>query len=210
MKNVYVIRHPLVQHHLVSLRDRKTTSGGFRRMVQRLSILLTYEAAKDLEVQSVKVRTPLAVADGKVLKKRIGLIPILRAGLGMVDGVLNLISGAEVWHLGFYRDEKTLKPVEYYKKLPPSDPVDVALILDPMLATGGSALAAIEAMERWGVKRIKLLCMIASPEGVKKVRARYPKTQIYVCAIDSHLNKNGYIVPGLGDAGDRIFNARAP
>ncbi|HBA82538.1 MAG TPA: uracil phosphoribosyltransferase [Verrucomicrobia bacterium] len=210
MKNVYVIDHPLVQHHLVSLRDRKTTSGGFRRMIQRLSILLTYEAAKDLEVQSVKVRTPLALAKGKTLKKRIGLIPILRAGLGMVDGVLNLISGAEVWHLGFYRDEKTLKPVEYYKKLPPEDPVDVALILDPMLATGGSAIAAIEAMKRWGVKRIKLLCMIAAPEGLKKVLSRYPDTQIYVCAVDDRLNKNGYIVPGLGDAGDRIFNARAP
>jgi uracil phosphoribosyltransferase len=210
MKNVFVIDHPLVQHHLVSLRDKRTTSGGFRRMIQRLSILLTYEAAKDLEVQPVKVRTPLAMAKGKILKKRVGLIPILRAGLGMVDGVLNLISGAEVWHLGFYRDEKTLKPVEYYKKLPPEDPVDVALILDPMLATGGSAIAAIEAMKRWGVRRIKLLCMIAAPEGLKKVLAKYPDTQIYVCAIDSHLNKNGYIVPGLGDAGDRIFNARAP
>ncbi len=210
MKNVHVLEHPLVQHHLVSLRDRRTRSGGFRRMVQRLSILLTYEAAKDLEVQPVKVRTPLAMARGSVLKKRIGLIPILRAGLGMVDGVLNLISGAEVWHLGFYRDEKTLKPVEYYKKLPDSDPVDVALILDPMLATGGSAVAAIEAMKRWGVKRIKLLCMIAAPEGIRKVQSRFPETQIYVCAIDERLNKNGYILPGLGDAGDRIFNAKTP
>ena len=208
MKNVFVIRHPLVKHHLVSLRDKRTTSGGVRRMVQRLSILLTYEAAKDLKTQRIRVQTPMAVAEGHMLKQRIGLIPILRAGLGMVDAVLNLISGAEVWHLGFYRDEKTLKPVEYYKKLP-RKPVDVALILDPMLATGGSAVAAIRAMRRWGVRRIKLLCLIAAPEGVRKVLSLYPTTQIYVCAIDSHLDGRGYIVPGLGDAGDRIFNATA-
>ena len=209
MKNVFVIKHPLVQHHLVSLRDRHVHSGGFRRMVQRLSILLTYEAAKDLKTQPTRVRTPLGTANGRILKQRIGLIPILRAGLGMVDPVLNLISGAEVWHLGFYRDEKTLRPVEYYKKLPKRDAVDVALILDPMLATGGSAIAAIEAMKRWGVKRIKLLCMIAAPEGLKKVTRRYPDVQIYVCAVDQKLNANGYILPGLGDAGDRIFNAQA-
>jgi uracil phosphoribosyltransferase len=209
MKNVYIIDHPLVQHHLVSLRDRRTTSGGFRRMVQRLSILLTYEAAKDLKVEPTKVRTPLEPAKGRKLKQRIGLIPILRAGLGMVDPVLNLISGAEVWHLGFYRDEKTLRPVEYYKKLPRRSPVSVALILDPMLATGGSALAAIEAMKRWGVPRIKLLCMIAAPEGLRRVIRKYPDVQIYVCAVDQKLNANGYILPGLGDAGDRIFNAQA-
>ena len=209
MKNVFVIDHPLVQHHLVSLRDKRTTSGGFRRMVQRLSVLLTYEAAKDLQTQPVRVRTPLALARGKVLRQRIGLIPILRAGLGMVDPVLNLISGAEVWHLGFYRDEKTLKPVEYYKKLPRRKPVDVALILDPMLATGGSAVAAVKAMKRWGVKRVKLLCLIAAPEGIRKVLSLYPRTQIYVCAVDSRLDGRGYILPGLGDAGDRIFNAQA-
>ncbi len=207
MKNVFVINHPLVRHHLVSLRDRQTSSSTFRRMVQRLSILLTYEAAKDLRLYPVRVRTPLGMADGKVLKQRIGLIPILRAGLGMVDSVFNLINGAEVWHLGFYRDEKTLKPVEYYKKLPRRKPVDVALILDPMLATGGSAVAAVEAMKRWGVKRIKLLCLIAAPEGIRKVHALYPDTQIYVCAVDKGLNRRGYILPGLGDAGDRIFNA---
>lgn len=209
MKNVFVIQHPLVQHHLVSLRDRCTHSGGFRRMVQRLSILLTYEAAKDLQTKPTRVRTPLGIAKGRILKQRIGLIPILRAGIGMVDPVLNLISGAEVWHLGFYRDEKTLRPVEYYKKLPKRDAVDVALILDPMLATGGSALAAIEAMKRWGVKRVKLLCMIAAPEGLKKVTRCYPDVQIYICAVDQKLNANGYILPGLGDAGDRIFNAQA-
>ena len=209
MKNVHIINHPLVQHHLVSLRDRKTSSGGFRRMVQRLSVLLTYEAAKDLETRPVKVRTPLAVADGRVLRPRIGLIPILRAGLGMVDPVLNLISGAEVWHLGFYRDEKTLKPVEYYKKLSSRDPVDIALILDPMLATGGSAVAAVEAVQRWGAKRIKILCLIAAPEGLKRVRKAFPDVQIYVCAVDKGLNNNAFILPGLGDAGNRIFNAEA-
>lgn len=207
MKNVYVINHPLVQHHLVSLRDRKTGSGAFRRMIERLSMLLTYEATKDLETKPCRVRTPLAWAHGRVLTQRIGLIPILRAGLGMVDPVFNLISGAEVWHLGFYRDERTLKPVEYYSKLPKQHPVDVALILDPMLATGGSAVAAIDAVKRWGVKRIKLLCMIAAPEGLRTVRRRYPDVQIYVCAVDEKLNKHGYILPGLGDAGDRIFNA---
>ena len=207
MKNVFVIDHPLVQHHLVSLRDRKTPPGAFRRMIERLSMLLVYEATKDFKTTTVSVRTPLASAKGRILKQRIGLIPILRAGLGMVEPVFNLISGAEVWHLGFYRDEKTLKPVEYYKKLPDKKPVDVALILDPMLATGGSAIAAVEAMKRWGVKRIKLLCMLAAPEGIKKVRATYPDVQIYVCAIDQKLNKNAYIMPGLGDAGDRIFNA---
>jgi len=207
MKNVFVIDHPLVQHHLVSLRDRKTPPGAFRRMIERLSMLLVYEATKDFKTTPVTVRTPLAQAKGRTLKQRIGLIPILRAGLGMVEPVFNLISGAEVWHLGFYRDEKTLKPVEYYKKLPDKKPVDVALILDPMLATGGSAIAAVEAMKRWGVKRIKLLCMLAAPEGIKKVHAKYPNVQIYVCAIDQKLNKNAYIIPGLGDAGDRIFNA---
>ncbi len=207
MKNVYVLDHPLVQHHLVSLRDRKTPSGAFRRMVERLSMLLTYEAAKDLETRPCRVRTPLAWAEGRLLTQRIGLIPILRAGLGMVEPVWNIISGAEVWHLGFYRDEKTLKPVEYYSKLPARRPVDVALILDPMLATGGSAVAAIEAVRCWGVKRVKLLCMIAAPDGLRKVRRLYPDVQIYVCAIDKRLNKHGYILPGLGDAGDRIFNA---
>ena len=208
MKNVFVINHPLVQHHLVSLRDKRTSSSGFRRMVQRLSLLLTYEATKDLQTHPVSVRTPLATAKGRMLKQRIGLIPILRAGLGMVDPVFNLINGAEVWHLGFYRDEKTLKPVEYYKKLC-KDPVDVALILDPMLATGGSAVAAVNAMKRWGVKRIKLLCLLAAPEGIRKVHAIYPNVQIYVCAIDKGLNARGFILPGLGDAGDRIFNAQA-
>ena len=209
MKNVYVLDHPLVQHHLVSLRDRRTRPGAFRRMVERLSMLLVYEASKDFETTTVQVHTPLAVAKGKVLRQRIGLIPILRAGLGMVDPVFNLISGAEVWHLGIYRDEKTHKPVEYYSKLPEGKAVDIALILDPMLATGGSASAAAETLIRWGVKRIKMLCMIAAPEGIRRLHSEYPDVQIYTCSVDRKLNKNGYILPGLGDAGDRIFNAQA-
>lgn len=209
MDNVVAIRHPLVSHHLKQLRDKNTPPQDFRRIVQRLSILLTYEATQDLELRPVSIETPLCRATAEILSQRIGLIPILRAGLGMVDPVLNLIPEAEVWHLGFYRDEQTLKPVEYYKKLPPGDAVDVALILDPMLATGGSAVAALEAISGWGVKKTKLLSMIAAPEGLEVVRQHFPDTVIYVCAVDSHLNDNGYIVPGLGDAGDRIFNACA-
>ncbi|HMP68211.1 MAG TPA: uracil phosphoribosyltransferase [Pirellulaceae bacterium] len=206
---VFVINHPLVEHHLAQLRNQNTPPQEFRRLVHRLSILLTYEAAQDFLLKDVNVTTPLETVPGKILGQRIGLIPILRAGLGMVDPVLNLIPEAEVWHLGFYRDEQTLKPVEYYKKLPPGDAVDVALILDPMLATGGSAVAAIESVASWGVKHVKLLAMIAAPEGVARVHEQFPDTQIYVCKIDRTLNDHGYILPGLGDAGDRIFNARA-
>jgi len=207
--NVVSINHPLVSHHLKQLRDKTTPPQDFRRIVHRLTILLAYEATKDLELNTVEVETPLCKTTSETLSQRIGLIPILRAGLGMVDPVLNLIPEAEVWHLGFYRDEETLKPVEYYKKLAPGDAVDVALILDPMLATGGSAVAALDAISDWGVKQTKLLSIIAAPEGIKRVREKSPDTITYVCNIDESLNENGYIVPGLGDAGDRIFNARA-
>jgi uracil phosphoribosyltransferase len=209
MDQVVTIDHPLVRHHLAQLRNRDTPPQDFRRLVHRLSILLTYEATKDLTLKQIPIETPLCPTTGEVLGPRIGLIPILRAGLGMVDPVLNLIPEAEVWHLGFYRDEQTLKPVEYYKKLPPGDAVDVALVLDPMLATGGSAVAALAAIADWGVKQTKLLSMIAAPEGVARVQREFPDAQIYVCAIDERLNEHGYIVPGLGDAGDRIFNACA-
>jgi uracil phosphoribosyltransferase len=209
MEQVVTIDHPLVRHHLAQLRNRDTPPQDFRRLVHRLSILLTYEATKDLTLKQTPIETPLGPTTGEVLGPRIGLIPILRAGLGMVDPVLNLIPEAEVWHLGFYRDEQTLKPVEYYKKLPPGDAVDVALVLDPMLATGGSAVAALAAIADWGVKQTKLLSMIAAPEGVARVQHEFPHAQIFVCAIDERLNEHGYIVPGLGDAGDRIFNACA-
>lgn len=209
MDPVVEIRHPLVQHHLCLLRDANTAPAEFRRLTHRLSILLAYEATKDLGLVPTPVETPLARAEGNKLSQRIGLIPILRAGLGMVDPILNLIPDAEVWHLGFYRDEKTLRPVEYYKKLPADSAVEVALVLDPMLATGGSAVAALDAVGTWGAKKTKLLSMIAAPEGLRAVRSAFPETQIYVCAIDDRLNEHGYIVPGLGDAGDRTFNARA-
>lgn len=209
MNRIHEIDHPLVRHHLASLRSKDTPPAEFRRLVRRLSILLAYEATQRLQLRHIGIETPLTDCEGEVLSQRIGLIPILRAGLGLVDPVLELIPDAEVWHLGFYRDERTLRPVEYYKKLPPGDPVDVALILDPMLATGGSAVAALEAVTQWGVPDIKLLAMIAAPEGLDVVQEKFPDTDIYVCAIDAQLNDVGYIVPGLGDAGDRTFNARA-
>lgn len=208
MDNIFEVRHPLVQHHLVQLRDKRTTPETFRHIVHRLSMLLSYEACKDLGIEPVEVETPLGPAHGGQLRQRIALVPILRAGLGMVDPVLDLIPVAQVWHLGFYRDEKTHKPVEYYKKLPQSKPVDLAMVLDPMLATGGSAVAALKAVYEWGAKEAILLAMIAAPEGIRNVHKKYPGTKIYVCAIDKGLNESAFIVPGLGDAGDRIFNAQ--
>lgn len=207
MKNVCELQHPLVHHHLVRLRDKHTSPERFRSSIHRLSVLLSYEATKDLDLKTVPVETPLTMTEGRVLRQRIAIVPILRAGLGMVEPVLDLIPVAQVWHLGFYRDETTHEPVEYYKKLPHNQPVDLALVLDPMLATGGSAIAAIRAVQDWGVNEIRLLAMIAAPEGIKKVHQYYPDTRIYVCAIDKALNENAFIVPGLGDAGDRIFNA---
>lgn len=198
--------HPLVQHHLARLREATTSPEEFRLLIQRLAGLLAYEATKDLCTEPVEVQTPLTTTTCHTLTQRIGLVPILRAGLGLVDPILNLIPTAEVWHLGLYRDEATALPVEYYSKLPDSRPVDVALLLDPMLATGGSAVAALAALQRWGVKQVKLLAVIASREGVETVQREFPDTQIYVCVIDPELNSRKYIIPGLGDAGDRIFN----
>ncbi len=209
MENVIELDHPLVRHHIARLRDVNTDPETFRNLARRLTTLLAYEATKDLETVSVEIQTPIARAAGQRLKNRIGLIPILRAGLGMVDPVLDLLPEAEVWHLGFYRDEQTLKPVEYYKKFPAADPVHKALVLDPMLATGGSAVAALQSVADWGVEALRLLVMIAAPEGIRRVHDAFPQTRIYVCAIDERLNDQAYIVPGLGDAGDRIFNACA-
>ena len=206
MSTICHVQHPLVEHHLASLRSASTAPAEFRRLVQRLAVLLAYEATKDLQTRPVDVTTPLTTTSGNVLRERIGLVPILRAGLGMVDSVIDLIPTAEVWHLGLYRDERTLQPVEYYSKLPHSEPVDVALVVDPMLATGGSAVAALHALAEWGVPRAKLLACIAARPGIDAVLERFPQTQIYVAAIDPELNSHAYIVPGLGDAGDRIFN----
>ncbi|MGB6044614.1 MAG: uracil phosphoribosyltransferase [Pirellulales bacterium] len=206
---VVELAHPLIQHHLTRLRDERTGPHEFRNLIRRLAVLLAYEATQDLVVRDRQVKTPLTTADGHELKQRIGLVPILRAGLGMVDSALDLIPHAEVWHLGLYRDETTAQPVEYYSNLPESGAVDVALILDPMLATGGSAGAALATLCQWGVPQVKLLSVIASRDGIEEVLAHFPEVQIFVCAIDSELNSQKFIVPGLGDAGDRIFNTFA-
>ena len=206
MSGVFEVQHPLIACHLTRLRDKTTPPTEFRQLVSRLASLLAYEATKDLRSEAVTVETPLTQTQGRRLTQRLGLIPILRAGLAMVDPVLELIPTAEVWHLGLYRDEETAKPVQYYSKLPPGRPVDVALVLDPMLATGGSVVAALTALREWGVPHVKLLSLIAAEEGVKLVESEFPDSQIYVCQIDADLNDRKFIVPGLGDAGDRIFN----
>jgi len=206
--NLHVSTHPAVLHKLGILRDQKTEPKKFREVVRELSWLLGYEALADARVRPLKVTTPIETMDGHELGERIGLIPILRAGLGMVDAMLELMPTAEVWHLGLFRDERTLKPVEYYNKLPDAASVDLCLILDPMLATGGSATAAIEVLKRWGAVtpvRIKLVNLIAAPEGVEAVSKAHPDVQIHCAALDRQLNDKGYIMPGLGDAGDRQF-----
>ena len=207
---VFRIKHPLVEHHVSRMRRESTRSSEFRDIVRRLAALMAYEATQDLPTKPYKVQTPLAVAEGVQVRGRIGLVPILRAGLGMVDPVLDLLPMAEVWHLGLYRDEDTALPVRYYDKLPPKRPVDVALILDPMLATGGSATAALMTLREWGVPQVKVLSLIAAQEGVDAVASQFPEAQIYVCQIDPVLNASKFIVPGLGDAGDRIFNTIEP
>lgn len=208
--NVVAVEHPLVLHHVTRLRDRETSPEEFRHLVHRLSVLLAYEATQDLQTDPHIVHTPLTNATGGRLRGRIGLVPILRAGLGMVDPILNLIPDAEVWHLGLYRDEETAQPVKYYSKLPPDRPVDVALIVDPMLATGGSIVSALAELNDWGVKRAKVLSIIASQEGIAEVNRQCPDADIFVCAIDDELNAAKFIVPGLGDAGDRMFNTVQP
>lgn len=207
---VFQVQHPLVKHHVTRMRRATTRPSEFRDLVRRLAILMAYEATQDLPTQPYAVETPLATTEGVQLRGRIGLAPILRAGLGMVDPVLDLLPMAEVWHLGLYRDEDTAKPVSYYDKLPAKRPVDVALILDPMLATGGSVMAALMTLRDWGVPQVKVLSLIAAQEGLDAVSSQFPEAQIYVCQIDPELNSRKFIVPGLGDAGDRIFNTVDP
>ena len=206
--NLHVSQHPAVRHKLGILRDQATEPKKFREVVRELSWLLGYEALQDVRVSPITVRTPIEATEAGELGERIGLVPILRAGLGMVDAMLELMPTAQVWHLGLFRDERTLRPVEYYNKLPDSATVDLCLILDPMLATGGSATAAIEVLKKWGaVKpvRIKLINLIAAPEGVAAVAEAHPDVEIHCAALDRSLNDKGYIQPGLGDAGDRQF-----
>jgi len=205
VEQVYVSSHPLVQHKLTLLRRVETEPKKFRELVREITQFLIYEATADLQLTDKPVETPLAPFAGKEIGDRIGLVPILRAGLGMVEPVLEMIPTVRVWHLGLYRDSKTLEPIAYYNKLPPQADVDLCLILDPMLATAGSASAAVDVLKEWGAQRIKFLGLIAAPEGVKRLREAHPDVPIHLAALDERLNDHAYIVPGLGDAGDRQF-----
>ncbi len=197
--------HPLVKHKLTLLRNADTEPKKFRELVRELAMLLCYEATADLGLKEISVESPMGKAAGSELVDKIGLIPILRAGLGMVEGIWEMMPSAEVWHIGLYRDERTLKPVSYYNKLPTSPTVEVCLVLDPMLATGGSAVATIDILKRWGAQRIKFVGLLAAPEGIKALQSAHPDVPIHLAQIDERLNEIGYIVPGLGDAGDRQF-----
>ena len=205
MENTFVSPHPLVAHKLARLRDERTDPKKFRELIREIAGLMAYEATRDLATTSVRVRTPLEETEGKDLAEKIGLVPILRAGLGMVEGVWELMPTAEVWHIGLYRDEHTFRPVEYYNKLPIEPTVSVCLILDPMLATGGSAVATVDILKKWGVSRIKFVGLIGAPEGIAALHERHPDIPIHLAAVDDHLNERAFIVPGLGDAGDRQF-----
>jgi uracil phosphoribosyltransferase len=202
---VFESRHPLVKTKLTALRDRATEPLAFRLRVRELTWLLGYEALADLPVEETRVWTPLAETTGYRLAPRLGLVPILRAGITMADAMMELAPAAQVWHLGLYRDEETHKPVSYYNRLPPKLTVDVALVLDPMLATGGSAIAAVDVLKAWGVPEIRFAGLIAAPEGIAALHARHPEVRIHIAAVDERLNEHAFIVPGLGDAGDRQF-----
>ncbi|NSW52762.1 MAG: uracil phosphoribosyltransferase [Anaerolineae bacterium] len=205
MSNLFVSDHPLVAHKLSLLRDVHTEPRKFRELVRELAALLTYEATRDLALRPKPVTTPMAEMTAHELVDQVGLVPVLRAGLGMVEGVWELMPSAEVWHIGLYRDERTLKPVQYYNKLPVAPTVSICLILDPMLATGGSATATVELLKKWGVSRIKYIGLIGAPEGIARMQAEHPDVPIHLAAVDERLNEIGYIMPGLGDAGDRQF-----
>jgi len=202
---VFESKHPIVKHKLSKLRDVNTAPKKFRELVREISILLAYEATQDLALMPVDIETPLTRTKGHMLQEQIGLVPILRAGLGMVEGVWELMPSSEVWHIGLFRDERTLKPVEYYNKLPISPTVQLCLVLDPMLATGGSAIATIDILKKWGARQIKYIGIIAAPEGIKAMQEAHPDIPIHIGVVDDGLNDNAYIVPGLGDAGDRQF-----
>ncbi|MDY6878389.1 MAG: uracil phosphoribosyltransferase [Chloroflexota bacterium] len=202
---VHVSTHPLVQHKLTLLRDQRTDPKKFRALLREISTLIAYEATADLATEEVMVTTPLGRASGCRLREQIGLVPVLRAGLGVMEGIWSMMPNTEVWHIGLFRDEQTLEPVEYYSRLPVSPTVDVCLILDPMLATGGSAVAAVDILKRWGTGRIKFVGVIAALAGVQRLTNAHPDVPLYLAAVDERLNEMGYIVPGLGDAGDRLF-----
>ncbi len=209
--NVFPSPHPLVQHKLTLLRDQRTEPKKFRELISEVAAMLAYEATMDLPLRAESIQTPLTTTSCRVVQEKIGLVPILRAGLGMVNGIWNLLPQAEVWHIGLYRDERTLQPVEYYNKLPVSPTVQLCLVLDPMLATGGSAVATVDILKEWGADRIKFVGVIAAPEGVRALHDAHPDVPIHIAAVDERLTGGdenwppGFIVPGLGDAGDRQF-----
>lgn len=209
MGNICVLDHPLIQHKLALIRDENTSSKEFRSLVEEVAMLMAYEVTRDFPLQEVQVQTPVALAQAKkIAGRKVALVPILRAGLGMVDGMLKLIPAAKVGHIGLYRDHETLKPVEYYCKMPTDIEERDIILIDPMLATGGSATAAISFIKERGAKNIKLMCLIAAPEGIQAVQGNHPDVDIFVAAVDERLNEHAYIVPGLGDAGDRLFGTK--
>lgn len=209
MAKLYVFDHPLIQHKLTYIRDKNTGTKEFRELVNELATLMAFEITRDMPLKEVEVETPVATANAMVLSgKKVGVIPILRAGLGMVEGILKLIPTAKVGHVGLYRDPESLKPVEYYVKLPNDIEERDFIVVDPMLATGGSAVEAIRSLKKRGAKHIKFMCLVAAPEGVGELRKEHPDVDIYIAALDEKLNENGYIVPGLGDAGDRLFGTK--
>jgi uracil phosphoribosyltransferase len=207
--NLTVISHPLIQHKLAVLRDRKTSKKTFRALVEEISMLMGYEVTKDLPIEAIEINTPLEQTTAyKVSGKKLTLVPVLRAGLGMADGILRLVPSARVGHIGMYRDHDTLEPVDYYFKIPRDAEARDFIVLDPMLATGGSAVAAVQSLKKQGGSRIRLVCLVAAPEGVQRMLQQHPDVQIYTAALDRQLNEQGYILPGLGDAGDRLFGTR--
>lgn len=209
MNNVTILDHPLIQHKVSMLRDKNTTTKDFRELVTEIAMLMGYEATRDLPLEQVNIETPIANAKVNMLSgKKVGIVPILRAGIGMVDGILRLMPFAKVGHIGLFRNEETLEPVEYYCKFPQDVEERDLIILDPMLATGGSASAAIKLAKKRNVKSIKLMCIIAAPEGIERITKDHPDVHVYCASLDERLNENGYIVPGLGDAGDRIFGTK--
>ena len=206
---VHILDHPLIQHKVTLIRDKNTSSKDFRELLQEITLLMGYEITRDLPLEDVEVETPITKTIGKRLAgKKMGIVPVLRAGLGMVEALLDLIPSARVGHIGLYRDPQTLKPVEYYCKLPSDVGERFFIVTDPMLATGGSASAAITLLKERGAKTIKLMCLVAAPQGIEVVQKDHPDVDIYVAVLDDHLNEKGYIVPGLGDAGDRIFGTK--
>jgi uracil phosphoribosyltransferase len=209
MSKVCVFDHPLIQHKLSILRDKNTSVKEFRELISEIAMLMCYEATRDLPLEEVEIETPIAKAKvHRIAGKKLAVVPILRAGLGMVDGMVNMMPNVKVGHVGLYRDPETLQPVKYYFKMPPDIAERDVIVVDPMLATGGSASAAISFIKETGAKRIKLMSIIGAPEGVAKMQHDHPDVDIYIAALDDHLNENGYIVPGLGDAGDRIFGTK--